>query len=318
MNLNQYPIVGVVIPCYLVAPHLESVLASIPAMVTHIIVVDDACPDNSGLIAQRFAQHDKRITVVFHEKNQGVGGATITGYRKAMSLGCDITVKIDGDGQMDPELIPALISPLVARSADYVKGNRFREFEALGRMPKTRLFGNSALSFLVKVVSGYWNIMDPTNGFTAIHTRCLAKLDLDGIARDFFFESDMLVHLNLIDAVVQELPMKAKYGNETSSLKIGRVLAEFPFKMLRRLMKRVFFRYFVYDFNMASVYILAGVPLLTFGLVFGVAQWIDSIVSGTPKTAGTIMVAALPIILAFQMLLQAIQIDIDRTPRGKG
>ncbi|MBI5569916.1 MAG: glycosyltransferase family 2 protein [Desulfomonile tiedjei] len=314
MSLVQDPKLGVVIPCYRVVPYLEGVLASIPAMVDHIIVVDDACPDSSGLIAQRVAERDKRITVVFHEQNQGVGGAVISGYRKAMTFGCDIVVKLDGDGQMNPDLIPALIAPLVRGSADYAKGNRFRELEALGQMPKVRLFGNSVLSFLVKAVSGYWNVMDPTNGFTAIHRRCLDKLDLDCISRDFFFESDMLVHLNLLDAAVHELPMKAQYGDETSSLKIGKVVREFPLKLIRRLTKRVFFKYFVYDFNMASVYILAGVPMLVFGMIFGVVQWIDSALTHTPKTAGTIMVAALPVILAFQMLLQAIQIDINRTP----
>jgi len=315
MSLGQYPKLGVVIPCYRVVPYLEGVLASIPAMVDHIIVVDDACPDTSGLIAQRAAERDKRITVLFHEQNQGVGGAMISGYRKAMALGCDIIVKVDGDGQMNPDLIPALIAPLMRGSADYAKGNRFRELEALSQMPKIRLFGNSVLSFLVKAVSGYWNVMDPTNGFTAIHRRCLDKLNLDGISRDFFFESDMLVHLNLVDAAVHELPMKARYGDEASSLKIGKVVREFPFKLIRRLIKRVFLKYFVYDFNMASVYILAGVPMLMFGLIFGGIHWVDSILGGGPKTAGTIMLAALPVILAFQMLLQAIQIDIHRTPR---
>lgn len=315
MNGPSCPRIGVVIPCYLVAPHLERVLTDIPRMVDEVIVVDDCCPESSGRIAERFRSTDARISVIFHKENLGVGGAVISGYRTALDRGCDVIVKLDGDGQMDPTDIPALVRPLVDGSADYAKGNRFRDFSALTGMPAVRLFGNSALSFLVKAASGYWNIMDPTNGFTAIHRRALTKLDLDRISRGFFFESDMLINLNPVAAVVRDVPMQARYGEERSSLKIGRVLLDFPFKLLRGLARRILLKYFIYDFNMASVYIALGVPLFIFGVLFGGIHWLDSLITGMPRSAGTIMLAALPIILSFQMLLQAIQIDIDRTPK---
>lgn len=312
---EEQPEVAVVVPCYKVSSHLEDVLTTIPPLVRRIIVVDDGCPHDSGRVAERLSEKDNRITVIRHSRNKGVGGAMITGYRAALETNAQIVVKMDGDGQMDPNYLGALIRPLLDGTADYAKGNRFRDFDALKQMPRIRLFGNSTLSFLVKAASGYWNIMDPTNGYTAIHRRALEKLDLEQVSEDFFFESDMLIQLNLIDAVVSDVPMKAVYRDEPSSLRIGKVLVKFPSKLMRGMARRVFLRYFVYDFNMASVYILIGLPMLVFGTLFGIVQWIDSAVSGVPKSAGTIMLAALPVILAFQMLLQAVQIDIFRTPR---
>ncbi len=306
---------AVVIPCYRETAHIAEVLESVPPMVDRIIVVDDACPEGSGEIAQRMSRDDPRIEVIFHERNRGVGGATITGYRRALEAGCDIAVKMDGDGQMDAAHLERLIAPLESGRADYAKGNRFHDFEALKRMPGPRLFGNSALTFLVKAASGYWNVMDPTNGYTAIHRRVLERLDLDRLSEDFFFESDMLIGLNMAGAVVVDVPMEARYGDEQSSLKIHKILTRFPGKLVKGMFRRVFFQYFIYDFNMASVYLLVGVPMFLFGVLFGAYHWIDSLVTGSAKPTGTIMLAALPIILSFQMLLQAIQIDIDRTPK---
>ena len=307
--------IAVVIPCYNVAETIVDVVKSVPDIATYIIVIDDKCPADSGKIAEEM--QDERVTVIYHDKNLGVGGAVISGYKKAMELGCDIVVKMDGDGQMDPQYIETLIKPLIEDKADYAKGNRFRDFKALHSMPKMRLFGNNVLSFAEKIFSGYWNVMDPTNGYTAIHKSTLDKLPLKKISNRYFFESDMLLNLYLVDAVVRDIPIPAKYGNENSSLSISRSIIQFPFKLFRGFIKRIFLKYFIYDFNMASVYILLGVPMFIFGITFGIAEWIHSYLSNTPKTAGTIMVAALPLIISFEMLLQAINIDIHNIPGKK-
>ena len=257
----------------------------------------------------------KNLVVLYHDTNQGVGGAVITGYKKALELGCDIVIKIDGDGQMDPKYINNLIKPLVKNEADYTKGNRFQDFKSLKSMPRIRLFGNSALSFLVKVSSGYWNIIDPTNGYTAIHRRVLQEIDLQKISKRYFFESDMLIHLNIVNAVAKDISIPARYGNENSSLNIIKVIVQFPPKLLKGLTKRIFLKYFVYDFNMASVYILLGLPMFLISIFWGFIEWIDSAMTGIPRSAGTIMLVALPIIISFQMLLQAIQIDINSVPK---
>jgi glycosyltransferase involved in cell wall biosynthesis len=307
--------IAVVIPAYRVADHILDVLSSIPEIVDHIIVVDDACPEGSGRKAESVKR--KGLVVVYHEQNKGVGGAVVTGYKKALKLGCEIVIKMDGDGQMDPSYIERLADPLVRDDADYAKGNRFRDFTALKSMPQGRLFGNSALSFLVKIASGYWDIMDPTNGYTAIHKRVLAELNLDKVTERYFFETDMLINLNIVSAVVKDVSMPARYGQETSSLKVRRALFHFPPKLLRGLAKRVFLKYFIYDFNMASLYLLLGLPTFLISSCVGMVEWLDSFITGTPRSAGTIMLVALPIIISFQMLLQAIQIDISSVPRKK-
>jgi glycosyltransferase involved in cell wall biosynthesis len=306
---------AVVIPCFKVADSIRDVVCSIPATIDHIIVVDDKCPQGSGRIAEEIG--DKRVIVIYHKQNQGVGAAVISGYKKALELGCDIFIKVDGDGQMDLKYIEPLIAPLIRDEADYTKGNRFMDFKALKCMPKARLVGNNVLSFLAKAFSGYWDIMDPTNGYTAIHKRVLQNLDLRKIANGYFFESDMLLNLNLINAVVKDVAMPAKYGDENSSLTIRKALLKFPSRLLYGFMKRILLKYFIYDFNMASVYILIGVPMFIWGVVFGAVEWIDSYVNNVLKTTGTIMLSVLPLIISFEMLLQAVGIDISLVPKRK-
>lgn len=307
------PKIAVVIPAYKVADHIRTVIDAIPGHFHHIIVVDDGCPESSGRTAEQLKRPN--LIVLYHERNRGVGAAVVTGYKKALQLGCDIAVKIDGDGQMDPSRINDFIEPLLENKADYCKGNRFKSYGGLRSMPKIRLFGNSGLSFLIKGASGYWNIMDPTNGYTAIHRRILDKLNLDKLSKRFFFETDMLINLNLIDAVVKDIDVGAKYSGENSSLSTGKALFQFPPKLFASMLRRIFLKYFIYDFNMASVYILIGLPVFAAGVIFGILEWIESAVTGIPRPAGTIMLVALPIIISFQMLLQAIQIDINSVPK---
>ena len=308
---NNYNI-AVVIPCYKVKNHIESVITEIPDFVTHIIVIDDKCPEQSGTVAENLS--NPKVTVLYHKKNHGVGGAVLTGYAKAIELGADIVVKIDGDGQMDISYMEKLIQPIIDGKADYTKGNRFFDFKALHQMPKIRLFGNSGLSFLVKAASGYWNMMDPTNGYTAIRREVIENLELDKIAKRYFFESDILINLNIENAVVVDVPIPAKYGNEKSSLSITRTLFGFPPKLFMGLWKRIFYKYFIYDFNMLSVYLIMGIPMVMFGSVFGLYHWI--VASGiSPTPTGTIMLSVLPIILGAQFLLQAIQIDMTHIPK---
>ena len=306
-------LIAVVIPSYKVLKQLKKVVESVPDYVDFIVIVDDCCPQES----YKSVEKDERIHFIHHESNQGVGGAVQSGYAKALELGADYVVKVDGDGQMDMDYMKDLLLPLVNDAADYTKGNRFSDFSALKKMPKIRLFGNSILSFLVKASSGYWNIMDPTNGFTAISKKALEGLDSRQLSRRYFFESDMLIHLNIESSVVKDIPMPAKYEDEHSSLSISRVLFEFPFKLFKGLIKRTFYKYFIYDFNMASVYLIIGFPLLIFGSLFGGYRWYLSACCDVVNSTGTIMLSVLPVILGVQFLLQAVSIDIDNTPKRK-
>ncbi len=306
--------VFVVIPVYRVEAFIREVIADIPPWVAGIVAVDDASPDAS---AERVLNcGDPRVTLVRHAENQGVGGAMISGYARAVELGATIMVKMDGDGQMSPDFLCALVQPLVAGRADYAKGNRFVMSEALLHMPAVRRLGNLGLSFLTKIASGYWNIFDPTNGFTALSRRAFERLNLGQIHRRYFFESSLLVELNLQRAVVADVYMPARYADEISSLSISRTLFEFPPLLLRSLLRRVWLEYFVTDFSLGSLYLVFGTLMTAWGVIFGVLRWIQSSLSGIPATTGTVMLAAMPVILGFQLLLSAVAYDVQNVPRA--
>ena len=305
--------IAVAIPSYKVQNHVLDVIARIPPQVERIYVVDDKCPNGSGTLVQQSCR-DPRVRVIFHEQNQGVGGAVATAYRAALADGMDIVVKVDGDGQMNPALIPHFTRPITRGKADYTKGNRFYRPESLKGMPPIRLIGNAGLSFVNKLSTGYWSIMDPTNGYTAIHTAVLRELPLHKLEQRYFFETDMLYHLNTIRAVVHDVPMDAVYADEESSLKVSKVLPEFMLKHVNRFLKRYVYVYLLRDFNVGSLYSLLGVLLCAGGLVFGIASWLHSLSTGHPATSGTVMLAALPLIIGIQFLIAFLHHDVERVP----
>lgn len=308
------PRIAAVIPCYRVRDHVLDVIARIGPECAAIYVVDDACPEGTGAFVRQ-AVRDPRVTVLVHETNQGVGGATLTGMRRAAEDGATVLVKIDGDGQMDPALVPGLVRPILDGEADYAKGNRFHDLDLLREMPAVRLLGNAALSFFSKLSSGYWNVFDPTNGFVAIHADVLTALPHDKIARRYFFESDMLFRLNLARAVVMDVPMAARYRGETSSLRIGEEIPRFLGAHLRNFLKRLFYSYVLRDFSVATLYLLMALLLIPFGTLSGLTGWYWFASHGQPATAGTVMLAGLPLILGVQFLLAFLAYDTAGVPQ---
>ncbi|EKU83203.1 glycosyltransferase family 2 protein [Massilia timonae] len=305
--------IAVVIPSYRVTRHIIGVIAGIGPEVARVYVVDDRCPDGSGEFVRANCR-DPRVTVLEHAENQGVGGAVMTGYRAAIADGASVIVKIDGDGQMDASLIPVFVAPILAGEADYTKGNRFFNLERLGAMPPVRLFGNAMLSFMTKLSSGYWHLFDPTNGYTAIHADAARYLPFDKISKRYFFESDMLFRLNTLGAVAVDVPMDAVYGDEVSNLKVSKVITEFAVKNVRNFFKRLFYNYYLRNLSVASLELPIGVLLTTFGLVYGVAHWIASAQSDVETPAGTVMLAALPVIMGVQLILAFLNYDIASVP----
>ena len=308
------PVLAAVVPCYREVENVLDVLGRIDDAVRHVIVVDDGCPDQTGLHVEQNCS-DPRVEVIRLEANHGVGGATMAGYRRALELGADILVKLDGDGQMDPSMIKTLVRPVASGRADYSKGNRFHNLDGLAGMPVLRLIGNLALSFASKMSSGYWNVFDPTNGFTAIHGKVAAQLPFAKIDEGYFFESDMLFRLNIARAVVADVPMQAIYGDEKSSLRIWRVLFPFLAKHARNLARRVLYSYFVRDFSIASVELLAGLVLVGFGTIYGAVKWHESATSGVPATAGAVILAALPFLVGSQLLISFLNFDTHNQPQ---
>lgn len=306
--------IAVVIPCYKVTRHVLEVIASIGNEVMAIYVVDDACPEGSGKHVETHCL-DQRVRVVYHECNQGVGGAVMTGYRAAIADGAEVIVKLDGDGQMDASLIPNFIEPILAGEADYTKGNRFFDLEEIRAMPKVRLFGNAVLSLMTKLSSGYWDLFDPTNGYTAIHADVARHLPFSKISQRYFFETDILFRLNTLRAVVIDVPMDAQYGDEVSNLKISKIVGEFLVKHTRNFIKRIFYNYYLRDLSLASIELPLGLVLLLAGTGFGLYHWLESAHEGVATPAGTVMLAALPILMGLQFVLAFLGSDIASVPR---
>lgn len=305
--------VAVVIPAYNVAPQIAGVVKGIPDFVDEIVVVDDASIDQSAQIVAGLS--DARLTLLRHDRNQGVGAAMCTGFRLALERGAEIVVKMDGDGQMDPAALPALLEPIVADGYDYAKGNRFLCEDALREMPKVRLVGSFILTFLVKLASGYWHVFDPVNGFLAIDAAMLRRLPLDKLARRYFFESDMLIHLNVFRARVKDVAIPARYGDERSMMSLRRVLLTFPLYLSKGFWYRIYERHVLREFSPVAVFWVLGSMLLIWGTAFGATTWIRSIALGRVATTGTVMLSVLPFIVGFQLVLQAILAEIQDSPR---
>lgn len=311
-SLDAFPGVVVIIPAYRAEKHILDVLAGIPRFVSFIVVVDDCSPDNTAELVQTCA--DSRVHLVSHERNQGVGGAVLTGYAKAVELGAEIIVKMDSDGQMDPAYIIPLIAPILMGQADYTKGNRFLHAHELKSMPLLRRVGNAGLSFLTKAASGYWNIFDPTNGYTAIQASIIPVLDDSKIDHRYFYESSMLIELGMNRAVIRDVYIPAKYQAEVSSLSEWKALLEFPPRLLAGFLRRLLIQYFIRDFGIFSVLLVLGLSFSAFGLIFGLYHWYLSSITATIASTGTVMIAVLSLILGWQLLIQCIAVDIQNIP----
>lgn len=305
--------VCVAIPCFNVEDHILGVLGAVPPFVDWIVAINDGSRDSTSPVLQRVA--GGRLKVIEHPENLGVGAATRTGFEEAVRLGADLIVKLDGDGQMDPRELPKLLDPLVDRGYDYAKGNRLLDSGVFRRMPRVRLVGNFALTFLTKLASGYWHILDPQNGFIAIRSDVWARVDTEHLSRGYFFENDMLVHLNIINARVTDVPTTVRYAGERSNLRISRVLPSFAILLLKRTVYRFYTKYILRDFSPIALFVLLGLPLFLWGLLFGVWAWWDHANRGVVASTGTVMLSVLPLLLGFQLLLQALVLDIQEGRR---
>lgn len=279
-----------------------------------IIVVDDCCPDKSGDFVEENCK-DPRVIVVRHDENQGVGGAVLTGMREAIARGADVLVKIDGDGQMDPTLASAFAAPIVNGHADYVKGNRFFYLEASETMPLARRIGNLGLTFISRFSTGYYSLSDPTNGYVAIDRRLAECLPTEKISKRYFFETDLLFRINTLGAKVVEIPHNAVYGDEESNLNAQHELFRFARLHVITFAKRIFYQYVLRDFNPGSVFLTLGILLGLFGGMGAVSAWLQSAVTGIPRSGGAVALIEVLIILASIFLVGFLNYDIGKEPK---
>ncbi len=306
-------VIHVVVPAYNEQDQIAGVLATMPALVDRVFVVDDCSTDATARVAA--ACGDPRVTMLRTPRNLGVGGAMVVGYREALAAGADVIVKMDGDGQMAPEGLPALLDALLDRGADYAKGNRLLQRELVHSMPAARIVGNVVMTFLTKLASGYWNVFDPQNGYTAVRASALRVLPLDRLHQGFFFENDMLVRLNIHDFRVRDVPMAPVYANEQSHLSIPAIVSTFPLLLVQRFFRRVTEKYVLRDFSPIALFLFTGLASLGFGTILGITLWLHSFWVGRPTPTGSIILVLLAVVIGFQLCLQAIVLDIQSTPR---
>lgn len=305
-----------IVPAYRCRGTVCEVVARCLEQADAVVVVDDGCPEQTGqAVLERFSS-DPRVHVVFRERNGGVGAAVKSGIAFAIEHDADVVVKIDGDGQMSAEFIPVIRKIFADEPALVcIKGNRFFDASVLRLMPKLRLFGNAVLSILTKFASGYWNVIDPTNGYLAYRLGVLKLLPWQSFANTYFFEISALCELGLKRLPILELEMPTIYTSAPSSLRISRVALEFPMKLLRLTLRRILVQYFVLDVNAGTLYLVFGLALLAFGTGFGAYQWVQTLITHVPRATGTVMLAVLPFLMGFQLVLNALMHDVQFAQR---
>ncbi|MCF2514803.1 glycosyltransferase family 2 protein [Sphingomonas sp. G124] len=314
MKREEQARIAVVIPSFNVEQSIEAVIESIPFDVWRIYCVDDCSDDETWSVISRLAESDPRVRGVRRSRNGGVGAAFVDGLSKALEDSAEIVVKVDGDGQMNGAFVDDFARPIMDGEADYVKGNRFFDIERVLAMPRTRLVGNAGLSFLSKLSTGYWNLFDPANGYVAIHADVARLIPVKKLHQRYFFESDLLFRLAILRAKVIELPLETVYEDETSHLNVWRCLVTFPFLHARNFLKRLFYNYVLRNFSLGSVVLPTGLLLVALGATYGVTQWIDSLRTGEPATAGTVMLSALPVLVGIQFVLSFLAQDVSSVP----
>ena len=309
---------AVVIPYYNASNHIANVVAKLPDSIFAVIIVDDVSKEVLPEKDIRDSINPKtELVILRNDLNLGVGGATKRGFQYAITMNVDVVVKVDADDQMDTSFIPQLLKPLLKNKAEMSKGNRFRDLEALKKMPFTRRFGNLFLSFLTKIATGYWNNFDPTNGFIAIKVSVLKKIDINKLSNRYFFETSLISELYFVKARIKDVAMPAIYGDEKSSMRLWTIPVSFSLRLFKLFIKRLVKQYLLYDFCLGSIYLIIGLPLFLFGVIFGVYEWIHYASMNVPAPTGTIMVVALTVILGFQLLLQGLQYDVINAPKAK-
>jgi hypothetical protein len=291
------------------------VVRKIPDFIDTVVIIDDKSKQELPI---KLIKECTNLNLCFleNEKNLGVGGATKCGFKYAIQNNADIVIKVDADDQMDLEFLPEMIKVLLKDKAQVAKGNRFKDTRAINNMPIIRRFGNLGLSFLAKISTGYWNNFDPTNGFLAIKVKTLKEIDFSKLEDRYFFETSLMAELYFYNAKIKDIKMPAIYANEKSNMKVWQMPFVFSKKLIGLLIKRLLKSYFIYDFNIGSIYFLFGNLLFFFGCFFGLVKWSYYSSIDTPAPTGTIMIATISLILGFQLLLQFIQYDIFNAPKA--
>lgn len=304
--------VAVVVPAFNEEALIGRTVSTLPDLVDHVIVVDDASADATAEKAR--AAGDDRVEVIIHQRNQGVGGAILSGHRRAIEMGADVSVVMAGDAQMDPDHLPALLDPIAAGGYDFAKADRFFDFGSYEGMPRTRVIGNIVVGFLAKAATGYWHLFDPLNGYTAVRTAALRRLPLDRIRRDYSFECDLLVYLNIIHAKGKDIPVPAVYGEERSGIRLFRAGRKLLWALFRGFWRRMMLKYVLWSFSPVAIFLFSGLALCLWGIGFGIGITIATM--GPPvASAATVLMSVGPLLVGINLVIVAWVLDVLESPR---
>ncbi len=301
--------VAVVVPAFDEEKLIVTTLASIPEYVDRVIVVDDASRD--GTAAAAAGTGDGRVTVITHDKNRGVGAAIVTGYQRALEEAIDVTCVMAGDNQMDPDDLEAIAGPVARGDVEYAKANRLFTGRAWELIPRNRYLGNAVLSLLTKIASGYWHVADSQSGYTAVSLGTLELLDLDRIYPRYGFPNDMLVHLNVINARVRDVPSRPVYGvGETSGIRLSKVIPAISWLLTKAFFWRMREKYVIRDFHPLVFFYVFGMLFLLLGFLLGIIVTVLRI-AGNDLAIGTVVLIALFLIAGLLFTLFAMLFDME-------
>jgi glycosyltransferase involved in cell wall biosynthesis len=310
--------IAVVVPAYNEEELIGETLSGIPDYVARIYAVDDGSSDRTGEIIEDYARRDSRIVPIHHNPNRGVGAAITSGYKRALEDGMDIVAVMAGDNQMDPAHLPRLLDPIVDGRADYTKGNRLISEDYLQGMSRWRRFGNSLLTFLTKVASGYWQMMDPQNGYTAISTKALKVLPLDEVYQGYGYCNNLLVWLNIYNMRVLDVAIPARYGREHSGIKYSTYIPRVSRLLLGNFLFRLKTKYIHMSFHPLAFFYLAGAVLTPLGVIGGLITLWEKFVMGVPVLFVHGVLSFLMFMMGIQFLFFAMLFDMQANSRVSG
>ena len=304
--------VGVVVPCHNEATQVGTVIETMPEYVDRIIIVDDVSSDDTVEVVEGWVRRmPDRVRLIKHAVNGGVGKAIVTGYQAAVEEKLALTAVMAGDNQMDPDDLPALLEPVAKGECDYSKGNRLFSGDAWKVMPHYRYLGNSALSLMTKIAAGYWHVVDTQTGYCVANLKALETIDLEGLYPRYGFPNDMLVHLNVFDFRVRDVPIKPVYGvGEQSGIKLWRVIPTLSWLLFRRFWYRMFQKYVIRDTHPLVLFYVTGIAFTGVGLLLGLAQVIAKF-QNRPLSLATTVLSALLLISGLQFAFFAMWFDMD-------
>lgn len=308
----------VVIPAHNEASQIGGVIRTMPSYVDRIVIVDDASTDNTSAVVEKERMTDDRVLLLRHDTNQGCGGSLATGYKWARDNDYDVAVRMDGDGQMDPDDLHALLEPVVEGRADYAKGNRLFTGEAYKKIPKVRYFGNAFLSLLTKIASGYWHVADFQSGYTAINRRALSTIDWDSMYKRFGQPNDLLVRLNVYDFRVTDIPVKPVYNvGEKSGMNVFKVVFTLSWLLLKLFFWRMKEKYIIRDFHpLIFFYTLGFLFWFITGILFIRMIWFWSVFGHIPPINALAMMFAFMSASLFTLFAMWFDMEANKDLKG--